>query len=268
MKKIKLFRSGLILTLTLFFLYVPMVVMAVFSFNDGKSLSSWHGFSIRWYESLLTNNQMMRAVFISISIALISTFVSTVMGTFSAIGLSKTSKKLKTLILQTNNLPIMNPDIVTAISLMILFSIIHIDKGYLTMLLAHIAFSTPFVITNVLPKVNQLDENLAEAAMDLGASPWQTLFKVIIPQIKPGIIAGALLAFTMSFDDFVISYFVSGNGVENISMVVYNMAKRINPSIYALATIILLVALGVAFIGTILPTIMKNGRGKVDEKNI
>ncbi|MEI3326380.1 MAG: ABC transporter permease subunit [Thomasclavelia sp.] len=149
----------------------------------------------------------------------------------------------------------MNPDIVTGISLMLLFSFIKVEKGYLTMLLAHIAFCTPFVITNVLPKVRQLDVNLADAAMDLGATPFQALTKVIIPQIKPGIISGALLAFTMSFDDFIISYFVSGNGIENISIVIYNMSKRTNPSIYALATIILVVVLLVVMLGTTIPKV-------------
>ena len=137
------------------------------------------------------------------------------------------------------------------------------EKGYLTMLLAHIAFCTPFVITNVLPKVRQLDANLADAAMDLGATPFQALTKVIIPQIKPGIISGALLAFTMSFDDFIISYFVSGNGIENISIIIYNMSKRTNPSIYALATIILVVVLVFVILGTVIPKFFPKATNKV-----
>ena len=240
-KKQKRFKGSLGIVLTLIFLYMPLVVMAIFSFNDSKSLSSWSGFSIRWYQELFNNQQMIDAIIVSVSIAILSTAISTVLGTITAIGISKSRPVLRKLILQINNLPIMNPDIVIGISLMLLFSFIKIEKGYLTLLLAHITFCTPFVITNVLPKVRQLDVNLADAAMDLGATPFQALTKVILPQIKPGIISGALLAFTMSFDDFIISYFVSGNGIENISIVIYNMSKRTNPSIYALATIILVV---------------------------
>ena len=248
MRKTRKLPKILWISLPIIFLYLPMLVMAVFSFNDSKSLSSWNGFSFRWYETLFNNSQMMHAILVSVTVAVIATIIATILGTITAIGLSKSRRVVKQTILQINNLPIMNPDIVTAVSLMILFSFIGINKGYLTMLLAHIAFCTPFVITNVYPKVKQLDANLADAAMDLGATPFEALTKVIIPQIKSGIFAGALLSFTMSFDDFIISYFVSGNGVENISIVVYNMAKRTNPSIYALATIILIVVFAVTFI--------------------
>ena len=255
MKKQRRFPSSLWIVFALAFLYLPLVIMAVFSFNDSKSLSSWSGFSLRWYQELFVNQQMIDAIIVSVSIAILSTVVSTVLGTITAIGISKSKLILRKIVLQVNNLPIMNPDIVTGISLMLLFSFVKVEKGYLTMLLAHIAFCTPFVITNVLPKVRQLDVNLADAAMDLGATPFQALTKVIIPQIKPGIISGALLAFTMSFDDFIISYFVSGNGIENISIVIYNMSKRTNPSIYALATIILVVVLLVVMLGTIIPKV-------------
>lgn len=254
-KKQRRFPSSLWIVFALAFLYLPLVIMAVFSFNDSKSLSSWSGFSLRWYQELFVNQQMIDAIIVSVSIAILSTVVSTVLGTITAIGISKSKPILRKIVLQVNNLPIMNPDIVTGISLMLLFSFVKVEKGYLTMLLAHIAFCTPFVITNVLPKVRQLDVNLADAAMDLGATPFQALTKVIIPQIKPGIISGALLAFTMSFDDFIISYFVSGNGIENISIVIYNMSKRTNPSIYALATIILIVVLFVVMLGTIIPKV-------------
>ena len=254
-KKQRRFPSSLWIVFALAFLYLPLVIMAVFSFNDSKSLSSWSGFSLRWYQELFVNKQIIDAIIVSVSIAILSTVVSTVLGTITAIGISKSKPILRKIVLQVNNLPIMNPDIVTGISLMLLFSFVKVEKGYLTMLLAHIAFCTPFVITNVLPKVRQLDVNLADAAMDLGATPFQALTKVIIPQIKPGIISGALLAFTMSFDDFIISYFVSGNGIENISIVIYNMSKRTNPSIYALATIILIVVLFVVMLGTIIPKV-------------
>lgn len=268
MKKQKKIPKVLWISLTLAFLYIPLIVMAVFSFNDAKSLSNWSGFSLRWYNELFSNAKMIDAIFVSVSIAVLATVIATILGTITAIGLSKSKKIVRVLILQLNNLPIMNPEIVTAISMMLLFSFMGFTKGYMTMLVAHIAFCTPFVITNVLPKVKQMDVNLADAAMDLGATPYQALTRVIIPQIKPGIIAGALLAFTMSFDDFIISYFVSGNGVENISIVVYNMSKRTNPSIYALATIILVVVLLAVFIGTLVPYLIQKKKGRVSNEQI
>lgn len=255
------------ISLCLIFLYFPLVVMTFFSFNSAKSLSNFKGFSLRWYESLFGNSQMLNAVFVSVTIAVLATIVSTILGTITAIALTKSKQIVKNVVLQVNNLPIMNPEIVTAISLMLFFSFLNIEKGYLTMLLAHIAFCTPYVITNVYPKVKQLDVNLADAAMDLGATPFQTLTKVILPQIRPAILAGALLAFTMSFDDFIISYFVTGNGVENISIVIYNMSKRINPSIYALSTIVLVVILLVLLVGTFVPYIIVKRKGeKLNEK--
>ena len=257
----------LCISLCLAFLYFPLIIMAFFSFNSAKSLSNFKGFSMRWYESLFGNSQLLDAVIVSVTIAILATVISTILGTVTAIALTKSKKVVRTAIMQVNNLPIMNPEIVTAISLMIFFSFLNIEKGYLTMLLEHIAFCTPYVITNVYPKVKQLDENLADAAMDLGATPLQTLTKVILPQIKPGIVAGALLAFTMSFDDFIISYFVSGNGVENISIVIYNMSKRMNPSIYALSTIVLVVILLVLLVGTFVPYLIVKRKGeKLNEK--
>lgn len=257
MKKRKKLSSKVIILSTLLFLYLPLFIMAIFSFNESNSLSVWGGFSTRWYEELLSNSSMMDAIVVSVTVAVSATVISTILGTITAIGLSKNKKIVRNLLLQANNIPIMNPEIVTAVSLMILFSFLQFQKGYTTMLLAHIAFCTPVVITNVYPKVRQLDQNLADAAMDLGASPLQALTKVVVPLIKPGIFAGALMAFTMSFDDFIISYFVTGNGVENISIVVYNMTKRTNPSIYALSTIILVVIFTFVLIGTIIPRLYK-----------
>lgn len=268
MRKEKKLSKVIIISLCMVFLYFPIFIMAVFSFNSAKSLSHFGGFSGRWYVQLFNNTQLLNAIFVSVSIAVIATICSVVLGTITAIALSKSKKTVRTLVQQVNNLPIMNPEIVTAISLMLLFSFVNFEKGYMTMLLAHIAFCTPYVITNVYPKVKQLDDNLADAAMDLGATPFQTLTKVIIPQIKPGIFAGALLSFTMSFDDFIISYFVSGNGVENISIVVYNMSKRVDPSIYALSTVILVVILIGALLGTFVPYIYLKKRGVKNEKAI
>ena len=267
MKKLKNykpnFNSSLWIGLALVFLYLPLLVMAIFSFNDSKSLSNWGGFSLRWYQELFSNQQMIDAIIVSVSIAILSTVISTILGTITAIGVSKSKPILRKVLLQINNIPIMNPEIVTGISLMLLFSFMKIEKGYITMLIAHIVLCTPFVITNVLPKVRQLDDNLADAAMDLGSTPFQALTKVIIPQVKPGIVSGALLAFTLSFDDFIVSYFVSGNGIENISIVIYNMSKRTNPSIYALATIILVVVLVVVVPGTIIPRVFPKATDKL-----
>ena len=165
---------------------------------------------------------------------------STVVGTITAIGLSKSRKVVQKMVERINDLPVMNPDIVTAISLLMFFSVLTVKKGFGTLLIAHIMFCIPYVMLSVTPKLRSLDPNLIDAAMDLGATPFQALTKVIVPQIKPGIVSGALIAFTMSFDDFVISYFTTGNGVNNISILVYTMSKRVNPSINALSTIVIL----------------------------
>ena len=157
---------------------------------------------------------------------------------------------------QVNNLPMMNPEIVTAIGLMLLFITFKVEKGYMTMLLAHIAFCTPYVILSVMPKVRSLDPNLADAALDLGATPLQTLTKVIVPQIMPGIFSGALIAFTMSIDDFIISYFVTGGGVKNLSIIVYTMSKRINPSINAVSTLVVVIITGALILINVVPMFM------------
>lgn len=240
------------------FFYLPIVVTMVFSFNSSKSLTNMTGFSLRWYERLISDGSIMKAVYVSLTIALFATIISTALGTITAIGLSRSRKVLRDVVLNINNFPIMNPDIVTAIGLMILFSSVMITKGYMTMLLAHVAFCTPYVITSVYPKVRQLDSSIADAAMDLGATPFEALVKVIIPMLKDGIYAGVLLAFTMSFDDFVISYFVTGNGVENISIVVYNMTKRTNPTINALSTIVIIVIVILIVASRLIPNMLKN----------
>lgn len=266
MKKKISIGSKLYITLMFVFFYLPILVTMFFSFNSSKSLTNFAGFSLRWYRKLLTDNNIISAVYVSISIALIATVVSTILGTITAIGLSKSRKVLKEWLLNVNNMPIMNPDIVTAIGLMILFTSVRMERGYITMLLAHIAFCTPYVIISVYPKVRSMDHNLADVAMDLGATPFQALTKVIIPMLKPGIYAGMLLAFTMSMDDFVVSYFVTGNGVSNISIVVYNMSKRTNPTINALSTLLILLIVVVLVVINVIPAIYKKKRGQNVEK--
>ncbi|MBS6196621.1 MAG: extracellular solute-binding protein [Clostridiales bacterium] len=241
MKKGKRPFGKILMALVILFFYLPIAYMIVFSFNEGKSLTSFTGFSLRWYRHMLESGDMMEALYTTFSIALIATFVSTTVGTISAIGLSKSKKLVRNLIEQVNNLPMMNPEIVTAIGFMLLFITFRIEKGYMTMLLAHIAFCIPYVILSVMPKIRSLDPNLADAAMDLGATPWQALIKVIVPQITPGIVSGALIAFTMSVDDFIISYFVTGSGVKNLSIMVYTMSKRVNPSINAISTLVVVI---------------------------
>lgn len=245
------------MALLLVFFYAPILFMIIFSFNSSKSLTHFTGFSLRWYEAMLKNHGMMESLYVTIVIALLATIISTIIGTITAIGLSKSKKVLRAFISQVNDFPIMNPEIVTAIGLMLLFITFQIEKGFVTLLLAHIAFCIPYVILSIMPKIKSLDPNLADAAMDLGATPWQALVKVIVPQIMPGIVSGALIAFTMSFDDFVISYFVTGQGVKNLSIMVYTMSKRINPSVNAISTLVVLLITITLTIVNVLPMIRK-----------
>ena len=255
MKKKTSVGSKIILTLTMLFFYLPILYIIVFSFNDSRSLTKFSGFSLRWYEKMFADSTMMEAVLYTVIIAIIATVVATVVGTITAIGLSKSRKVVQKMVERINDLPVMNPDIVTAISLLMFFSVLTVKKGFGTLLIAHIMFCIPYVMLSVTPKLRSLDPNLIDAAMDLGATPFQALTKVIVPQIKPGIVSGALIAFTMSFDDFVISYFTTGNGVNNISILVYTMSKRVNPSINALSTIVILLITLVLGVVNIVPIV-------------
>ena len=255
MKKKHSAASKIILILTMLFFYLPILYIIVFSFNDSRSLTKFSGFSLRWYEKMFADSTMMEAVLYTVIIALIATVVSTVVGTITAIGLSKSRKVVQKMVERINDLPVMNPDIVTAISLLMFFSVLTVKKGFGTLLIAHIMFCISYVMLSVTPKLRSLDPNLIDAAMDLGATPFQALTKVIVPQIKPGIVSGALIAFTMSFDDFVISYFTTGNGVNNISILVYTMSKRVNPSINALSTIVILLITLVLGVVNIVPIV-------------
>ncbi len=256
MKKDKRIFGKILMTLLIIFFYLPIVYMIVFSFNEGKSLTSFTGFSLRWYEHMLKSRDMMSALYTTFSVALLATLISTVAGTIAAIGLSKSKKIVRDIMEQVDNLPIMNPEIVTAIGFMLLFITFKVEKGYVTMLLAHIAFCIPYVILSVMPKVRSLDPNLADAALDLGATPLQALTKVIVPQIAPGILSGALIAFTMSVDDFIISYFVTGGGVKNLSIMVYTMSKRVNPSINAVSTLVVVIITIALLVINIIPSVL------------
>ena len=233
----KFFSSGYLI-LILLFIYLPIGYLVLFSFNEGKSMTNFSGFSLRWYENLFNKEtSMLESIWTTLIVAGISTVVSTVVGTVAAIGLSKAKRVVRTIILEINNLPVMNPDIVTAIGLMLLFISAKIQPSMVTLVLSHISFCIPYVILSVMPKLRQLDDNVAEAALDLGATPWMALTKVIIPQIYPAILSGALIAFSMSLDDFVVSFFNAGPGITTISMYVYSM-KRYNLSVNAMSSLI------------------------------
>ncbi len=268
MKKKSGIFSKIYLGLILAFFYLPILYVVLFSFNRSKSLTKFTGFSTRWYESMFHNRSIMEAIWYTVIIAVIATVVSTLVGTITAIGLSKSKKVLREVVTQVNNLPMLNPEIVTAIGFMLLFSSLKIQTGFTTMLLAHIAFCIPYVMLSVMPRLRNLDPNIAEAAMDLGCTPLQAMFKVIIPQIKGGIVAGALVAFSMSFDDFVISLFTTGPGVSNISIYVYSNVKRVNPTINALSAIIVYVITAVLIIVNVVPVIRERRKKKHVEENI
>lgn len=240
MRFLKRFYSFLIYL----FLYAPIFILIVFSFNNSRSRGNWGGFTLKWYKELFTDSQIMSSLYYTMIIAVLSSVIATVIGTIAAIGIDNMKSKQKSLLMNLTYIPVLNADIVTGISLMILFIFIKLQLGFVTLLIAHITFNIPYVILSVLPKLQQLDNNLYEAALDLGATPWYALWKVIIPEIMPGIITGGLLAFTLSIDDFVISFFTTGSGVSNLSITIYSMARRgIKPEINALSTIMFITVL-------------------------
>lgn len=230
--------------LVFLFLYAPIFVLMVFSFNEGRTRGNWEGFSLIWYETLFQDKEILSAVRNTLIVAFVTTIISTVIGTLGAIGISQYRSKNRKRILAVNRIPVINPDIVMAVGLMVLFRSLTLDFGLFTLILAHIAFTVPYVVLSVLPKLKQMPRALPEAATDLGATPMQTLWRVIVPNIRAGIITGALFSFTLSIDDFVISFFTTGNGVETVSTMVFAMARRgINPVINALSTMVFAVIL-------------------------
>lgn len=226
------------------FLYAPIIVLIVFSFNNSKSRGHWDGFTFKWYFELLKDRYIMKALYYTVTIAILSSIISTIVGTAAAIGIYNMRGIGKKTLLNINYLPVINPDIVTGISLMALYVFVGLPLGFVSMLLAHVSFNIPYVILSVLPKLRQLPKDILDAALDLGATPSYALRKVILPQIMPGIFTGALLAFTLSIDDFVISFFTTGSGVTNLSITIYSMARKgINPKINALSTLMFLTVL-------------------------
>lgn len=242
--------------LMLVFLFAPIAILLIFSFNEGRSLSVFSGFSLKWYQELFRDRDTLAAVKNTLILACTASIVSTVMGTAAAVGINKLrSKHLRGVMDTVTNIPMVNPDIITGISLMMMFVFIgsffglRTSLSFYTMLIAHITFCLPYVILQVLPKLEQMDPALPEAAMDLGCTPLRAFFKVELPEIMPGILTGLIMAFTMSLDDFVISYFTQGNGFQTLPIRIYSMTKKtVTPKMYALATIIFFVILALLLI--------------------
>lgn len=268
MKKTKFF-SGFYLFLIFLFLYLPIFVLIVLSFNESrKGGSNFTGFSVKWYKELFKNELIMSSLWVTLKVAAISTVISTILGTAAAMGIHKMKKVSKSLVMNANNIPIMNPEIVTGIAMMLLFiffrNFFHYEFGMVTLVIAHITFSTPYVILNVMPKLRQMNPHLNEAAQDLGCSPFQAFRKAVLPEIMPGVISGALMALTYSIDDFVISYFTAGGASsQTLPITIYSMVRhKINPQINALSTLL--------FVSVMLILIIKNvideGRERQIEK--
>lgn len=239
------------------FLYAPIIVLIVFSFNSSKSRAHWTGFTFKWYIEMFKDRQIMTSLYYTITIALAASLIATAIGTIAAIGIQHMKKLPKAILMNLTYLPVLNPDIVTGISLMLLFILTKLPRGVFTMLLAHITFNLPYVILSVLPKLKQLDNQIYDAALDLGATPMYAFRKVILPQIAPGIFTGFLLAMTMSIDDFVISFFTTGPGVSNLAITIYSMARKgVSPKINA--------TLSLMFAGVILMLLIINNRMSKD----
>lgn len=241
--------SKLYTTLVFLFLYAPIVVLIVFSFNQSKSRSVWKGFSLRWYENLFHDHIILEALWTSIEVAVLAAIISTIIGTAAAVGLKRMNKGLRSVMLTLNNIPMVNPDIVTGISMMLLFVAIFtatglLRPGFVTLVIAHVTFCIPYVILSVLPKLNQMNPSIYEAAQDLGCPPMRAFMKVVMPEIMPGIITGMMMAFTLSLDDFVISYFTSGSTAQTLPMVIYSMTKRrLSPKVNALSAIMFVIVM-------------------------
>ncbi|MEA5142287.1 MAG: ABC transporter permease [Oscillibacter sp.] len=230
------------------FLYLPIVVLIIFSFNDSKSRTVWSGFSFHWYTELFHDEEILSAFSTTLTVSVLASVIATIVGTAAAIGFFSMKRRPRNLLMAINNIPMTNADIITGVSLMLLFvftgNLLGFSLGFGTLLVAHITFNIPYVVLAVMPKLRQLDPNLGEAAMDLGATPWQAFWKVLMPELRPGIFNGLLIAFTLSIDDFVISYFTAGSEVSTLAMQIYAMTrKRISPEVNALSTILFLTVL-------------------------
>ena len=245
------------------FLYAPIVVLALYSFNNSRSRGSWDGFTLKWYIDLFHDRQIMTSLYYSLIIGVISALIATIIGTLAAFGINNMRSIPKSTVMNLTYLPVLNPDIVTGISFMLLFIFVKIKLGFLTLLLSHITFNIPYVILSVLPRIKQFDKMMFEAALDLGATPSQAFKKVVFPEILPGVMTGLLLSFTLSLDDFVISFFNTGSGVSNLSITIYSMARRgINPKINALSTLMFISVLALLITVNIMMSREKKNKSK------
>ena len=253
MKKLSKIYVGLVFL----FLYAPIFVLIVFSFNTTKSKTVFEGFTFDWYVKLFNNGLILSSLRNTIIIAITASVISTILGTAASIGFSKMKKVPRSVAMNVNNIPIINPEIVTGVSLMLLFVFfsarMNFEFGFLTLILAHISFDVPYVVLNVMPKLRQLDPHLYEAALDLGCSPVKAFFKVVMPEILPGVMSGFLMSFAFSLDDFVISYFTSGSTSQTLPITIYSMTRRkVSPEINALSTIIFIVVVTILVVKNII----------------
>lgn len=245
------------LYIILFFLYAPMVTLIVFSFNASKSRAKWGGFTLKWYGKLFQSDDVMQALFYTLLLAFLSAVISTLIGTIAALAISKMKKVPRSILMGVTNIPMLNAEIVTGISLMLLFIALKVNFGFMTILLAHITFNIPYVILSVMPRIKNLNPSTFEAAMDLGATPLNAFFKVVFPDLLPGVFSGFLMAFTMSLDDFIITHFTKGAGVDTLSTKIYaQVRKGIDPTMYALSSIIFITVLILLILVNVLPNIM------------
>lgn len=268
MKKysLKQFFHDFYLVIILIFLYAPIATMMVLSFNDSKSRTIWGGFTTKWYAQMFENPAIMDALYNTLLIAFASALIATIIGTVAALGSSSLKRVPRTVVMSVNNIPMLNSDIVTGISLMLAFIAFGISLGFKTILISHITFNIPYVILSVMPKLKQTNKSTYEAAMDLGAGPVQAFFKVVFPDIMPGVLSGFLMAFTMSLDDFIITHFTRGAGINTLSTLIYSEVRRgIQPSMYALSTIIFLTVLILLLITNFSPEPSVNKHAKNSE---
>jgi len=245
--------------LILIFLYAPILTLIVLSFNESRSMAVWKGFTLQWYMDLFQNESIMNAFYTTLIIAATASLIATVIGTMASIAMNSMKKIPRALLMGITNIPMLNADIVTGISFMLLFIAIHFTLGFSSVLLAHITFNIPYVILSVMPKLQQTNRNTYEAALDLGASPMYAFYKVVLPDIFPGILSGFLLSFTMSLDDFVITHFTKGPGVDTLSTKIYSeVRKGINPEMYALSALL--------FVSVLILLVLVNRKSAKEDK--
>lgn len=255
--------ANLFMALCFLFLYAPILILIAFSFNASKSRAVWAGFTLDWYAQLFENSRILNALWVTLSVSALAAIISTILGTMAAIGFYNMNKRFRNVCMTVNNIPLTNADIITGVSMMLLFMLavnawngilpVKISMGFWSLLIAHITFDVPYVILSVQPKLRQLDPNIYEAAQDLGDHGLHAFFKVILPEIMSGVVSGFIMSFTLSIDDFVISYFTAGSRTETLSMVIYSMAKkRVSPEINALSTLLFVVVVSLMVLANVI----------------